>query len=252
MTIVTYEKGKRAGACREIAASSPLLEGYKMLTILPIPTTRDGVRLTGCEVTLDSLASEAEEGEIYLGYQIPPWLADALIGAGARVVDAALDEGFLVENANLTAIATLGLMLREFERAPSEISVGIVGYGRIGRALLRLLLPLGYDVTVFSTRGAVVDCLGASGVSSRLVRSGDPLPVCDLLVNTAPAPLFDCSLASPDMPIFELAGSGNFPVADGGTRLDLRLLPSLPNRHLPVSAGRAYAAALLRALGGEG
>lgn len=252
MTIITYENGKRAGACREIVASSPLLNGYKMLTILPIPTTRDGVTVAGCDKTLDSLASEAKQGEAYLGYGLPRWLADALRGAGATVVDAALDEWFLTENARLTAIATLGIMLSDFERAPNEISVGIVGYGRIGRALIRLLLPLGYDVTVYSTRGAVVDCLGASGVSAVLVRAGDPLPASDLLVNTAPAPLFDCSHAPREMPIYELAGGGNFTTADGGTPLGLRPLPSLPNRYLPVSAGRAYAAALLRALGGEG
>lgn len=244
MTVFTYDDSKRAGACRDFLLSSGRMDKYKMLTILPIPTTRDGVHLTGSGVTLASLCLEAEPGEIYLGYGIPAFLSDSLSSAGAVVVDASLDGEFLLENARLTALATLAYILSRGDVSVDNLSVGVVGYGRIGRELVRLLLSVGARVRVFSTRRETVLCLSSSGVDATLVTGGDPIPAVDILVNTAPAKIFDeNSPVRPDMDILELA-SGNFFGEARVTRL-----PSLPSRYYPVTAGRLYGAALLRALG---
>lgn len=245
MTVFTYEKGRRGGACRDFLESSGRLANFKMLTILPIPTTRDGVYINGSDKTLHSLAREAGEGEVFLGYGIPEWLVDVLSGAGAIVVDAERDGEFLNENARLTALAVVCYLLSDGSVTPDERRIGIVGYGRIGGALLRLLIPLGCAVTVYSTRESVVHCLNSSGIVSELVRDGSPLPECELLLNTAPAPIFDTRASLPrGMKIIELAQGDNF------GDLEVLRLPSLPNRYFPVSAGRAYAASLLRGLGG--
>ncbi len=244
MTVFTYDDSKRAGACQDFLLSSGRMGKYKMLTILPIPTTRDGIHLTGSEVTLASLATEAEPGEIYLGYGIPDFLSTSLRCVGAVVVDAMLDEEFLRENARLTALATLAYILSRGDVSVDNLSVGVVGYGRIGRELVRLLLSAGALVRVYSTRRETVLCLSSSGVDATLAEVGDPIPAVDILVNTAPAKIFDeNSAVSGDMDILELAGGNYF----GEARVTR--LPSLPSRYYPVTAGRLYAESLLRALG---
>ena len=244
MTVFTYDNSKRAGACRDFLLSSGKIGGFKMLTILPIPTTRDGVHLSGSDVTLASLLIEAEPGEIYLGYAIPEFLRDSLLDSGAIVVDASLDEKFLLENAHLTALATLAHILSRGDVSVDCLSVGVVGYGRIGRELVRLLLSVGAEVRVFSTRRDTVLCLCSSGVDATHVLDGDPIPTVDILVNTAPARIFnECSDVPDTMEILELAG-GNYFGEHRVTRL-----PSLPSRYYPETAGRIYAEALLRALG---
>ncbi len=262
MTVFTYDNGKRTGACRDFLLSSGKLGGHKMLTILPIPTTRDGIHITGSDKTLDTLVGAAGAGDIYLGYGLPDRIAKGLLAVGAVVVDALADEEFLVGNARLTAYATLAKIL-SLGISPEGMSVGVVGYGRIGRVLVRLLLAVGADVRVYSTREATVLCLSRSGVDATLVRRGDPLPVHDLLINTAPDAIFDTALSrrdvltstAPDrifdtgsplpsgMEIFELASGDNF----GG--IPITRLPALPERFYPEAAGRLYGGALLRGMG---
>ena len=245
MTVLTYENGKRGGACRDFLINSGRLDGHKMLTILPIPTSRDGVHLTGSDKTLASVAAEACEGELYLGYDIPRFVSDALVGVGARVVDAALDEEFLLANARLTALGAVAYLLTGGSVSPDELRVGVVGYGRIGKALVRMLLALGTEVRVYSKRRGVVMCLADSGADATLIADGDPLPECDILINTAPATIFNSEKGGEGTRIIELASGSNF-----GTR-EVERLPALPNRYFPESAGRAYALSLLRGIGGE-
>jgi len=245
MTVFTYEKSKRTGACRDFLESSGLLGNCEMLTILPIPSTRDGVNITGTDKTLLELSQKGRAGEVYLGYGLPDFVTSALKESGAVVVDAASDEAFLSENARLTALAVVSYILSGGELSPEGRRIGIVGYGRIGKALLRLLLPLGACVTVYSTREGVVCCLNASGVDAVLVSEGAELPDCELLVNTAPAKIFDTGGAKRrKTKVLELASGDNF---EG---VDAIRLPALPNRYFPVSAGIAYARALLRGMGG--
>ena len=244
MTVFTYDDSKRSGACRDFLLSCGRVRGYKTLTILPIPTTRDGVHLSGSEVTLASLCIEAEEGEVYLGYGIPDFLRDALNDAGATVVDAERDEIFLRANARLTALATLAHILSRGDVSVDSLSVGVVGYGRIGCELVRLLISVGADVRVYSTRESTVLCLCASGVSATQVKRGDRIPSVDILVNTAPAKIFDTGdRLSEGTEILELAPGDNFGAAD------IRRMPSLPTRYYPITAGVLYAESLLRALG---
>ena len=244
MTVFTYDDSERAEACRDFLLSSGRMSKCKMLTILPIPTTRDGIHLTGSEVTLASVCLEAEPGEIYLGYGIPDFLHDSLVNAGAVAVDAGRDEKFLLENARLTALATLAYILSRGDVSVDCLSVGVVGYGRIGRELVRLFLSVGARVRVYSTRRDTVLCLSSSGVDATEISVGDPIPEADVLINTAPAKIFDeNSPVGRDMEILELA-SGNFFGEARVTRL-----PSLPSRYYPVTAGRIYGEALLRALG---
>ena len=244
MTVFTYDDSKRTGACRDFILSSGRISGYKTLTILPIPTTRDGIYLSGSDITLATLAIEAEPGEIYLGYSIPEFLKKSLLDSGATVVDVSLDEEFLIQNAHLTALATLAYILSRGDVSIDGLSIGVVGYGRIGRELVRMLLSLGAEVRVFSTRRDTVICLSSCGVNATQVSVGDPIPEVDILVNTAPARIFDeRSHVPPNIDILELA-TGCFFEGERVTRL-----PSLPTRYYPITAGVLYAEALFRALG---
>ena len=245
MTVFTYENGERTGACKDFLLGSGELDGCKMLTILPIPSSRDGIFITGSDIPLATVIGGAGVGDTILGYGLCDELVASAKGAGAVVVDAAHDEEFLTENARLTALATLAYLLSDGVSPPDEKHIGIVGYGRIGRALLRLLLPLGVRVSVYTTRREVALCLCESGVDAAFVSEGDPLPHVDILVNTAPARIFEPDGVGAGC-VLELASGDNYP------ELDVTRLSALPARYYPESAGRAYAMALLRAVGGEG
>lgn len=208
--------------------------------IMPIPTSRDGVHISGSALTLDELFSDLGEGDAVFGYGIPKEKRTALESVGAHVFDAEEDEAFLSENAFLTALGTLGYILTEFDRVPGDITFGIVGYGRIGRELCRILLFFGARVRIYTSRELTRLELGECGVETVHTDYITPLVLSsvDVLINTAPT---DLSASFPDgrlhggIRVLELASGENFPGVEGVERL-----MSLPGKMYARSAALAY------------
>lgn len=215
--------------------------------ILPIPSSRNGREVTGTDVSLDTLAAQAAGGMLIAGYGLPYEFRRRAEELGATVADVKDDERFTLENAGLTAECTLSYIMNGSEVSVGEMRLGIVGYGRICRVLLELLLFLGADVSVFTRRESTRLELLFSGVDAVLVPDAE-LSGFDLLINTAPACLFSKKQCENiDCEVLELAPGDNFPWAKRVTRL-----PSLPAKMLPKSSGRAYARAVARIIGGRG
>ena len=184
-----------------------------------------------------------------LGYDIPKGCIEVLEDRGATVCDALGDEIFLSRNAELTALGTLGVMLTSSKKAISELRVGIIGYGRIGKQLLRILLFLGAEVKVFTRKNSTRVDLCSYGVDAEMSSEGNYGGL-DFLINTAPEQILDekkTRRALADGRIIELASGVNFPDLSGITRLG-----GIPGLMYPISAGRIYAEAALRYEGGEG
>ena len=238
MKVRTIGGGERLRACE---GALLLEEGLPdaQLILLPIPTARDKTTVTGTDVPLSSVLESVTRGTWVAGYAIPREIHDEFLLAGARVYDAALDEVFLDENARLTANAALGFILNSFKRDVSTIRFGIVGYGRIGKRLVRHLLFLGASVKVYTTREALAIELSENLIDAEVVRRENSFSEIDVLVNTAPEKLFsdeaiDALLSRGD--IIELASGNNF-----GDHERVIRLPSLPERIYPVTSGEIYA-----------
>ena len=217
-------------------------DSIKRVILLPIPTSRDGTHLTGSERLLRDVLGEAGRGDLVVGYSIPKADAEYISSRGASVYDVSGDEEFLDENAIITAIGTLEYLFCNFDLVPSDMHIGIIGYGRIGRHLARMLLFLGAKIRIYTSKNLTRVELGERGVERREINYGAPmlddLGNLDVLINTAPTPLGAC-FADGRIPkglcVIELASGDNFRGVDGVVRL-----PSVPEKSYPISAGRAY------------
>lgn len=240
MNIEIYGTGERmrvlSSLAREIDAPHLLL--------LPIPSTRDGAHVSGCDILLSDTLCGVGRGSFVFGYSLPCEYRDRVRELSGEVYDLSENESFLEENAKITAVGTLLYVMSTEKRQPSDIKFGIVGYGRIGSELLRLLLFFGAGVKVYTKREFVrLELIGCGVEASGGVYDGTmPTGEVDILINTAPC---DLSYAFPEgkipdgMRVLELASGRNFAGVDG-----VELLPSLPERYFPVSAARAYASAI--------
>lgn len=209
------------------------------LYLLPIPTERPG--------TLPVLSGISPgAGDTVVGYGIGDARAAAFARDGARVFDLERDETFLLENAELTALGVLYHLTAALPRAPRDESIGILGCGRVGRALLKLFCYLGARLSVYTTKTEDKEALPSLGVSVYPSR-----PFCphgeDVLINTAPAPLLSPEVFGEKPPlIFDVASGENVPDSLGAQRL-----PALPVKLFRESAARVYLSAVRRAVGGD-
>jgi dipicolinate synthase subunit A len=241
MTVEIIGEGGRESACRRALLASAPFCNTRRIVLLPIPSSRNGVTVTGTDVALVNVLDG--EGCIVAGYGLSSTFRAMAKERGFEIVDVSDDEEFTLENARLTAECTLSYIMNESSLSVSELKIGIVGYGRIGRVLTEQLLFHGADVTVFTRRESVRLELLFSGVDAALVADAVPSDL-DYLINTAPAPMLTRSQCEKiGGTVLELASGDNLPWAKKLTRL-----PSLPAKMLPESSGRAYARAIVRAV----
>ncbi len=247
MSIETYGTGERL---RVAAAEIAPYAAARHFVLLPIPSTRDGACVTNTEIPLSETLACVGQGSVIVGYGMPDFYVNDARGRGAVTFDLSRDEDFLADNAYITAVGTLGYILNTERRIPRDLIFGVVGYGRIGSQILRMLLFLGARAVVYTSRPLTHFELGECGVHSVCISGAVggkyDFSGVDILINTAPR---DMSESFPDgrvpegMRVIELASGKNFAGVEG-----VEPLPSLPGRMYPVSAGRAYAAATLKFL----
>ena len=253
MKIEKYGVSKRQEYAKEklIRLDDGAIPGVERILLLPIPSTRDGLHLTGTETLMSDILMDVELGDAVIGYAIPREDIEIIEASGAMCIDLSSDEEFLAENARLTALGAVGYILTEFPQAVDEMPFGIVGYGRIGERLVAYLTALGADVTVYTSKKATRVELGGYGIKTEAYeRDEGELDIphdMRVLINTAPTSLkrsFPGGVTPDGLSVIELASGKNFDGVSGVIRL-----PSLPEIMYPKSASEAYYRAILRGVG---
>ena len=242
MIIQSYENSKRADACIEYIRGSEHFKKINAIYLLPIPSTRDNVTITGTNIDILGVIEQISCGDLLVGYGLPKGcFCDEGLGGG--FFDVEDDEDFLLENAYLTALATIGIIMTSETRAPSDMRIGVVGYGRIGKYLTEMLLYLGAYVRVYTSRRDTRIDLCESGVMAVSSCENADLRGIDLLINTAPAVIFDTSAEGfpQNLRIIDLASGVNFPDVKR-----VEKYPSIPAKMFPVTAGIAWGRAIER------
>ena len=242
MEILSFGGGRRMRECQGLLESlTAELSGR--LILLPIPTTRDNIYVKDTDMPLSGILPLLGKGDLLVGYNIPKSIFLGAENLGCAVYDAGRDERFLYENALISAKGALGYVLTNFPKDVSDLKIGIIGYGRIGRELLRCLICLGSRPILYTGRREVAMELGKDGVDCRVI-SDDPDPSgLDLLINTSPALEINIDRLDEKTSVIDLASGNVFPP-------DPRLvkLASIPDVYYPLTAGRLYAEGVLRFL----
>ena len=247
MEIRTFGGGRRMAECNRLLSDAHLGNRAGRLILLPIPTARDNKYITGTATGVGEIVKMLDADSCVAGYNIPREISDGASRTGAFVYDAALDEEFLVANAELTARGALGYLLTNLDRDLSDLHIGVVGYGRIGSRLVRWLIPFGARLTLYTRRREVAIELCENGVSAEIIDDVTDLSSIDILVNTAPARQLDDSLIPPELMIIDLASGSIFEPSAKVIKL-----ASIPDALYPITAGRLYAQGIIRAIGGGG
>lgn len=166
-----------------------------------------------------------------------------------RQIDLLQDPQYLAENAYITAECTLDITLPRFGGLIRGCPVLILGWGRIGKCLARLLQDMGAEVTVAArkeTDRAALVSLGFEAVDMSLtgVESSKFL----IVFNTVPAPVLDSRQVRAfraDCLKIDLASTCGIEGADVVTAR------GLPGIYRPQASGALISRTLLRLLNEE-
>ena len=199
--------------------------------------------ILGTNICIYSLLELLSTDCVVVGYSLPEEFLEKAKALGSLVFDVCEDEDFLSENAELTAEAALGILLNTHKKSLSETRIGIVGYGRIGKRMTRLLLYLGASVKVYSSSDNKRLDLGEWGVSTAESARDADLSDIDILINTAPAVIFDTDdeVFSKGLRVMDLASGDNFPGLSS-----VEKYPSIPAKMFPITAGKAWGRSIER------
>lgn len=231
------------------------------LLILPTPCLSPSGALRAGGLGWEALAGCWDGHTRLYGGALPEGLEALLPGCGPAL-DLLKDPMVAAGNARLTAEAALALCMERTEASLWGRDCLILGYGRIGKALGRLLTALRCRVTVGARRPEIRAEAAQAGLELWDLRG--EAPKASLVFNTIPAPVLGpAALAGlgPDCLWVELASApGGLPPEDqtpadaegspqeGHSLPSLQVLKgnSLPGRRLPRSAAELLLAGILR------
>ncbi len=165
--------------------------------------------------------------------------------AGIRFTDYFEREELAILNAIPTAEGAVEIAMREMPVTLHGARCLILGFGRIGKYLAKILHGMGAHVTVSARRAsdlAWIEALGWNAVETAL--SKHAAGAADVIFNTVPAPILDSSFLGnvrQKTPIIDLAAIPGGADAATIAALNLRVLcaPGLPGKVAPVTAGNA-------------
>lgn len=163
-----------------------------------------------------------------------------------HTIDLLKNEAFLAENAAVTAHCALKVALRQMGCTLQELPVLVIGWGRIGKCLARLLRALGARVTVAArkeTDRAMLQALMYQSCSiDRLCTQASQF---DLIFNTVPYPVLDTASCKENAILLELASR---PGIIGAGVTDAR---GLPGKEAPLTSGALIGKTILRITTGK-
>ena len=204
--------------------------------LLPLPMSRDGIHVRDTSLEIQTILDA-------VGEDVPIFAGKTDGITDARLVDYAKDDFFEQMNAPPTAEGALAIVLSETAITVCGMRVGILGFGRVARAVAYLFRAVGADVTVFVRREearASAELAGYRGVS--LTSLAETVCEMDTVINTIPHRIVTGEVISrmeKDTLIVDLAsvpGGVDFDLArEAGIRAIHAL--ALPGKYSPKTAG---------------
>ena len=204
--------------------------------LLPVPS------FPACEEYIEAVLKELPENARISGGNLERKLC------GHQTVDFLKDPLYLAKNAAITAQCAVKIIEDHVCSTLSNTPILVIGWGRIGKCLQRLLVQSGADVTVAArnpTDLAMVNALGNRSIHTSNIQ--EELPHYKAVLNTVPEMILPDMEIMPDCVALELASS---PGMAGKNIINGR---GLPGKLAPEASGELIAKTFIRlSLGKEG
>ena len=209
--------------------------------LLPIPSLNHQGYIHGSGADAKMLLRQFAETINVIGGNL-----DTLPLPTEQKIDLLKNNEYLAQNAAITAHCAIKVALRHMACTFQSLHVLIIGWGRIGKCLARLLRALDANVTVAVRKDSDKAMLHALGYPTcDISRLSNEASNYSLIFNTAPHPVLDVSSCRSSAVLVELASS---PGITGVGVIDGR---GLPGKEAPRTSGELIGKTVLRLTQGK-
>ncbi len=217
------------------------------LVILPVPVSTDGTNINAPfsrnRITLDQVLNAVRPEQKLVGGAVTGEVQTEAVRRGYKIVDYLKREELAIYNAVPTAEGALQLAMEELPITIHGAHCLITGYGRVARALSRLLVMLGAHVTVCARKFADLATAETHGCATIELRHLADAGDFDVIFNTIPCIIFDHAVLSgmdKNTLLIDLASRPGGVDFTAATELQIKTIwaLSLPGRVAPKSSGQ--------------
>ena len=178
------------------------------IIIFPLPVSRDGVHINCNEqYKLVDIIPKINTQSLVLCGPMSKEVSLMFYLYGVKPIEYSNIEEFAIRNAHATAEAALLLTMRSISTTLLNKKCLVVGYGRIGKFLSKMLKDINADVTVGARSKkdfALLDCLGYKRVNS--TKLDDEISKYEIIINTVDHKIIPLQNISENTVVIELAG----------------------------------------------
>ena len=226
--------------------------------ILPLPVSSDKKYIKGTDILLRTFCENFDDGKVLFAGKISEDAGDILYSNGVTVYDYFKRPEFSRKNSVPTAHGVLQYVMQNSDRTINSLTVVTVGYGNCGRAICKAFKGLGAEVISVSRKYASLAEAESDGYKSILIKDiAKILPFADVVINTVPAVILKQQIIDSiksDAVIIDIA---SYPYGFDinyaeSTGRKVNILPSLPGRFFPVTAGNIIADTIINIIEEEG
>lgn len=235
--------------------------------ILGLPASPDGVRVhmplgQGGEIpSLKEVFGAVAPGTFLAGGRFSPCVKTLADECGHEIFDYSESEEFQVKNALPTAEGAVEILMQKSLRTVCGMPVAITGFGRVARALAKLLHAMGAKVTIGARKPLVLAQAACEGYG--VLRLNGERTVMALgegqsaIFNTVPHWLFNKEVLKSipkETLLIDLASAPGGVDVDAASSLGLSVIwaLSLPGKYAPITAGEIIADTVLSQMKKEG
>lgn len=226
--------------------------------ILPMPISTDNVHINSVYseslISLDMLIPLISSAALVFGGQFKDQLKRTLTDKKIQFFDYLNREELAIKNAVPTVEGAISIAISETPYTIHQSSCLVLGYGRIGKVLSRLLLDMGADVTVCARKLSDLALAQNYGLKAiPLSKLKNNLSDKNIIFNTIPKPVLDSEalgFINPDSLIIDLASKPGGVDFECAKEKNLKVIwaLSLPGKIAPVTSGKIIKDTILNIL----
>ncbi|MBQ4159820.1 MAG: dipicolinate synthase subunit DpsA [Clostridia bacterium] len=202
-------------------------------------------------IELNDLLRAMNKNQILFGGKISAGAKKRMDMHGVYAVDYFQREDLTVANAMITAEGAMQTLLNVYQKTVCSSKILILGYGRIGKFLAKILSGFSADITVAGRRDDTRIWVTSSGYHYADIHDDKTYTgAFDVVFNTAPNPILTkerIMTLQKDCIIIDLASAPGGTDFDAASAYGIQALHalSLPGKTAPISAGDAIASTIL-------